>query len=104
MTHIALLTMDADGNTLTDRPTSERIIATSDNYLTVLAACRAHRVNTYRHRGTHEVRTLSESDRAGCVRTNPELFAWITGADVVKHGEYAIPVTPGMLHTYEPGA
>ena len=102
MTHIALRTIGTDGVTVTDRPTSERIIATSDDYLTVLAACRAHRVNTYRHRVSHEVRILSETDRAGCARTNPELFAWVLGADVIKHGEYAIPVTSEVLHTYEP--
>lgn len=104
MTYIALRTIGTDGVTLIDQPTSGRVIATSDDYLTVLETCRTHRVNTYRHRVTGDVRVLSERDRAGCARTDAALFAWLCGADVVARGEYAIPVTEGMLPTHEPCA
>lgn len=104
MTYHVLRTIGTDGTTLTDRPTGERIIATVEHYGRALELCREHRVNTYRHRASGEERTLSELERAGCARTNPDLFAWIVGADVILRGEYAIPVTPEMLHTYEPSA
>jgi hypothetical protein len=101
-TYIALRTIGTDGVTLIDQPTDGRVIATGKDYPAILSTVRHHCVNTYRHRVTHEVRTLSEAQRAGCARTNPDLFAWLKGADVVQRGEYAIPVTAEMLPTYEP--
>lgn len=102
MKHIALRTMDTNGESITHLPTSGRVIMTSEDYVAVLATCRRHRVRTYKHRVTGEVQTMTEQHIAGCARTNPDLFAWISSADVIKHGEYAIPVTSDMLHTYGP--
>lgn len=100
-TYHALRTIGTDGVSIVDRPPAERIIESSENYMWILTVCRRHRVNTYRHRVSGETRSLSEQDWLGCaVSSDPDrvaLFEWLSRADLVGHGEYAIPVSDGML-------
>lgn len=102
MAYVALRTVGTDGVMITDQPTGGRILAESGDYLAVLAVCRAHRVTTYAHRGTGDVRTLTEAELVGCAVSDPALCAWVRGAGVVAHGEYAIPVPVADLPMYEP--
>lgn len=95
-TYVALLTVNADGEQITGEPAEGRVLARG-GYAAMLTVCRDHRVITYRHPDDGEVRTLTETERAGCANTNPELWEWVSRAEVLAHGEYAVPEREDMI-------
>lgn len=102
--YVVLLTVAADGSSLIDLPTAQRVVGSNENYTAALAAARELRVAYYLHDRTGEVRVITEGESTGCAWTNPTLFQWLGGATLLHCGSYALAMEDTDLVHYEPQA